>query len=149
MYNDFDRFVDVLARVTMPNENWRIEVRNDTGNPDTAWTPGRPFLQIVCDEGICNVTGKPMKWTSRKWFLSPHMTDGEIVQTALKACLTAAEHEIREKFKYRGMSIFDPHYDIEKLVELRRNPDSIKERDEIILHDEDHPCGQRHCSICQ
>jgi len=35
------------------------------------------FLQIACSSK-CNVTGEPMRWTSRKWMLSEHMTDGEI-----------------------------------------------------------------------
>jgi hypothetical protein len=73
-----------------------------------------------------------MDWRGRKWFLSEHMTDGEVVQTALMACLAASEHEIREQFKYRGVSIFDPHYDIERLVELRKDPASIKERDHVV-----------------
>jgi hypothetical protein len=60
-----------------------------------------------------------MRWNGRKWFLSNHMTRSEVVQTAFKAVLTAEEHEAREHFKYRGQSIFDPHYDVDKLVELR------------------------------
>lgn len=89
---------------------------------------GSFFLQIECDDK-CNVTGADMKWKSRKWLLSVHMTDGEIVQTAFKAVLTALEHEAREKFTYRGVTVFDPHYDIEALVELRQNPTSMKERE--------------------
>lgn len=85
------------------------------------------LLQIVCT-GTCNVTGEPLKWKSRKWFLSPHMTRGEIVQTAFKAVMTALEHEARELFKYKDVAIFDPHYDIDKLVELRSQTDALKER---------------------
>lgn len=116
----FDRLQDIYNRITMPEPYGLRFSSNDKED--------KHFLQILCKD-TCNVTGKPLIWKSRKWQLSPHMTDGEIVQTALKACLTAAEHEIREKFKYRGVSIFDPHYDIEKLVELRRQSDSIKERE--------------------
>ncbi len=57
-------------------------------------------------------------WGGRKWTISPHMTKGEIVQTALKAILAAEEHEAREKFTYRGRAIFGPHYDVDKLVDL-------------------------------
>lgn len=55
---------------------------------------------------------------SRKWRLSKYMTPSEIVQTAFKAALTAEEHEAREAFKYKGESIFGPHFDIEALHEL-------------------------------
>lgn len=85
------------------------------------------YLQIECD-GKCNITGVPMQWKGRKWKLSLHMTDGEVVQTAFMATMAAMEHEVREQFTYRSVSVFDPHYDIEKLVELRRQPDALKER---------------------
>lgn len=59
------------------------------------------------------VDGK--EWKGRKWQLSTHMTRSEIVQTALKAVLTAVEHEAREKFLYRGRAIFGPHLNVDKL----------------------------------
>lgn len=90
---------------------------------------GNFYLQVDCVEGICNVTKKPLVWSGRKWRLSINMTDGEVVQTAFMAVMAANEHEAREKFTYRGVTVFDPHYDIEKLVELRRQPDALKERD--------------------
>lgn len=86
------------------------------------------FVRVGDPNGVCNVTGKPLPWWGRKWMVSPHMTDGEIVQTLFKACETAMEHELREGFKYKGQPIFDPHYDIEKLVELRARPDALQER---------------------
>lgn len=86
------------------------------------------YLQVQCYEGRCNVTGQTKEWNGRKWQLSTHMTSSEVVQTAFKAVLTAMEHETRENFKYRDVSIFDPHYDVEKLVELRRDPASLSER---------------------
>jgi hypothetical protein len=68
------------------------------------------YLQIACSSK-CNVTGDPMRWTGRKWMLSEHMTDGELVQTAFLATKIAVEHELRETFLYRGQPIFDPHYE--------------------------------------
>lgn len=52
----------------------------------------------------------------RKWRLSLHMTKSEVVQTALKAVLTAIEHEAREEFLYRGAAVFGPHIDVDALV---------------------------------
>src|SRR4051812_41116794 len=98
-------FNDVLTRVNYPNFYFIIGVVNSVY-----------YLQIECEDK-CNVTNANITWKSRKWNLSVHMTDGEIVQTAFKAVLTATEHEVREKFTYRDAAIFDPHYDIEKLVE--------------------------------
>lgn len=115
---NLSRFEIICDRITFPK--MRIDVREKNGVP---------FLQIFC-RGECNITGEKMDWRGRKWMLSEHMTDGEIVQTAFKAILTALEHEARETFRYLGQAIFDPHFDLERLVALRTDPASIKERAE-------------------
>ncbi len=117
--DNISRFDDVLTKVNYPSFYFVVGVSN-----------GSYYMQIECNDK-CNVTDAQVRWKSRKWNLSVHMTDGEIVQTAFKACLTAIEHETREKFTYKDVPIFDPHYDIEKLVELRKQADSIKGRDQI------------------
>ncbi len=85
------------------------------------------FLQVRCS-GVCNTTGQPILWHGRKWALSTHMTRSEVVQTAFKAVVTALEHEARERFRYRGESVFDPHYDIDALVEHRKKEGALSER---------------------
>ena len=70
----------------------------------------------------------------RKWYVSPYMTESEVVQTAFKAIQTAIEHEARETFKYRGHAIYGPHFSADKLVQLcqqnaletRSTPDESK-----------------------
>lgn len=59
---------------------------------------------------------------TRKWYISCHSTRNEIVQTCLKLVLTAAEHEVRETFKYKGEAIYSPHFDPDLLVELCKLP---------------------------
>lgn len=86
------------------------------------------FLRVEYHGGRCNVTGEALSWKGRKWRLSTHMTDGEVVQTAFLAVMTALEHETRECFKFDGVSVFDPHYDIHKLVDLRRRSGALAER---------------------
>jgi len=56
---------------------------------------------------------------TRQWVVTSDMTDGAIVQTALKCVLTSIEHEAREQFTYKGARVFDPHFNIEDLVSLR------------------------------
>lgn len=58
---------------------------------------------------------------TRRWLLSPAMTDSEIVSTAFKLCLTSAEHRCREAFKYKSARIFGPHFDVNDLAELCHN----------------------------
>ncbi|PTS86452.1 hypothetical protein DBR00_02535 [Pseudomonas sp. HMWF032] len=86
-------------------------------------------LRVSCEEGTCNVSGKPLVWKGRHWLLSPHMTEGEIVQTAWLALQVAMEHEMRENFRYKGAMVFGPHFDICALAELAKSPAGIVERD--------------------
>jgi hypothetical protein len=76
------------------------------------------WLRVNDPTGTCNVNSEPAPWNGRKWRLSPHMTNGEIVQTAFKAVMTALEHEARETFKYRDAAVLGPHFDIDKWVEF-------------------------------
>lgn len=111
-------FRAIIDSITLPN-GWVPEL---VCVPDFV-------VRITDPAGTCNVTGKPMPWKGRKWVLSKWMTDGEVVQTVFMALLAAIEHEAREAFLYKGYAVLDPHYDIDKLVELRSRPDALKERD--------------------
>lgn len=73
------------------------------------------YLQVQC----YSCTDGTLQWSGRKWRLSYHMTATELVNTAFKAYLAALEHEYREQFLYRGTAIYNPHRDVDALVELR------------------------------
>ena len=69
-----------------------------------------------------SLPGHPMhSWTSRKWHLSAYMTESEVVQTALKAAITAEDHEAREAFHYLGLRPFQPHIPLTALLEVCSN----------------------------
>lgn len=77
------------------------------------------LLQIIfMDVDVENPDLGPVPQHCRKWYVSPYSTESEIVETAWKAVKTAMEHEVREKFMYRGRRIFSPHFDVNKLVDL-------------------------------
>lgn len=78
---------------------------------------GGVFLQAHYEERDVYTLALSRQYT-RKWLLSPEMTDTEIVMTALKCCITSTEHRCREMFLYRGKRIFGPHQDIEDLWRL-------------------------------
>lgn len=56
------------------------------------------------------------------------MCKNEIVTTAFKAVMTAMEHEVRENFRYRGASIFNPHMDPDKLVDFVSDDANMQSR---------------------
>lgn len=112
-------FAKITDQIELPF-GWRVIVEV---TPEADY-----FMRVLAENVTDNVTGKPMTWKGRKWPLSLHMTDGEVVQTAFLAMMTAIEHEARETFLFQGVAVFDPHYDIYKLVELRSRADALKER---------------------
>ena len=79
---------------------------------------GGTFLQACYWEADSTNPGILEPQFTRKWLLSPHMTDSEIVFTAFKCCLTSAEHRCRENFHFRDQQIMSPHLSIYDLVVL-------------------------------
>ncbi len=102
-------FKDIIRQIQF--DPWAIVLGKDGD---------RYYLQVQSDEGICNVTGAPMSWKGRKWPLSPHMTETEVVNTAFLAVLGAMQHEVCEKFFYKGVTVYDPHIRIEDRVAIRK-----------------------------
>ncbi len=97
-----------------------------------------PYFQIKF-QAPCNMTGEMSTQSCRKWMLSLHMCDEEVVNTVYKAVEAAVMHEMREQFKWNDQPIYRPHVDIHILHELSStNP--IDKRDEPF---ETHDFGKR------
>jgi len=62
-------------------------------------------------------TNKFAEQHTRKWLISPEMTDSEIVRTIFKLCSTSMEHRLRENFLFNGRRVFGPHIHIATLWE--------------------------------
>lgn len=120
-----ERFEKDLADVRY--KDWELRVKMDGT---------RPYLQVgFWEHDTTSPCGEKTYQSCRKWFLSPHMTKSEVVQTAFKAILSAEEHEVREKFTYKGKNIFGPHFHVDALAglcehgiaDLREAPLFVKE----------------------
>lgn len=84
---------------------------------DNKYENGRIFLQIIYF-GKCNKTGEIEEWHGRKFYLSDHMTDDEIVKTCFVAFKSAVEHEIMEGFTVDEKVLFNPHLNFEELLKI-------------------------------
>lgn len=89
----------------------RLRIQRDCLYPLT----GRVFLQVVYD-APCTKTGNMQEWHGRKWYLSEHMTEDEVIKTAYAAFKAAVEHEVMEGFKICGTVLFNPHVDYKALL---------------------------------
>lgn len=79
------------------------------------------YLQVrffEADNEVPQGMGRLIAQHGRKWYISPHSTEGEVIQTALSAVFWAMEHEVREQFKVDGKAIFGPHLDINQLLRV-------------------------------
>jgi hypothetical protein len=76
---------------------------------------GRIFLQATY-RAKCTVTGEEKEWRGRKWYLSDHMTEDEIIKTAFAAFEAAVRHEILEGFTVGSRRLFNPHADFRALL---------------------------------
>lgn len=104
-----DRFRDVLSRIAY--KGWVFNLGGDNG---------RHWLQVEFYVSALDAQGhaEPGVQKGRKWLLSEHMTESEIVQTAFKAVLSAEEHETREQFLVEGVPVLGPHFDLFALAAL-------------------------------
>lgn len=60
------------------------------------------------------------------------MAVSELVRTAYKAVQTAMMHELDEKFKYKGVAIYDPHRNVDLLVEIAGRDDAVDDRENML-----------------
>lgn len=109
---------------------WTIEIKLE-GNLSQG---GRPFIQLSVDErsdATLDPTGKTTErtpWKSAKRYLSYHMCRQEIVGAVMGLITDAEMHEVREWFRYRNASIFNPHLDPDALVTIARKASSFNVR---------------------
>lgn len=114
---------------------WTLHIGRDiTSN-------SRPYLQVCVSEAaeasLSPFDGTRTAWRGGKRYLSARMCRQEIVGACFGAIRDAEEHEMKEWFRYRRRSIYNPHLDPDALAEvavrknmnLRDNAMSMTETD--------------------
>jgi len=106
-----DRFRDVLSRLRYKDWTFRLGIE-----PRGYWLR----VEFQAPDTDAAGQGEAEIQRGRKWLLSEHMTESEIVQTAFKAVLAAEEHEAREQFTVEGVAVLGPHLDLFGLIALHK-----------------------------
>lgn len=102
----------------------------------------RPYVQLevsTLSDATLDPTGKSIErtpWKSGKRYLSEHMCSQEIVGAVLGLIQDAEMHEVREWFRYRGASIYNPHLDPDVLVQVARKASSFVTRENAMSMEE-------------
>ncbi|TAJ97178.1 MAG: hypothetical protein EPO10_17720 [Reyranella sp.] len=116
---------EIVSSITY-KPDWAIKVGKDGD---------RLFLQATV-AGEDSVTACPTVWKTGKRYLSLHMSRQEVVGAVFGLIKDAEEHEMREWFRYRGASIFNPHLDPDVLAEVARKKASFVFRENAMSMEE-------------
>jgi len=100
---------DILDDITLPN-GWVFRTQSVTTDQSKGWN-----LQIIFWARDSEPPYDAKEQHCRKWYVSQHSTVTEVVRTAYKAGIAALEHEFDETFKYKNVSIYNPHINVEAL----------------------------------
>ena len=103
----------IIERISMNlfGQTFNVRAEKDNKGGD------RIFVQITY-ESPCNKTGEVKEWHGRKWYLSEHMTEDEIIKTCFAAFKATVEHETMEAFKVDDIILFNPHINYEELLKI-------------------------------
>lgn len=63
-------------------------------------------------------SGKLELQKCRKWFVSQHSVDSEVIRSCFLAIRQAEEHELCEHFHYKGHQVYNPHLDMNSMAEF-------------------------------
>jgi hypothetical protein len=97
---DQQRLKEILQKVDIPGYQFLCHRVADA------------FAIQVCKVETNCLTGTPEEMTGRLWWISPGASTAEVVRTAFKAALTWEEHELRERFRYEGQQVLNPHFEL-------------------------------------
>jgi hypothetical protein len=123
------RVCDIIEQITY-KPGWSINVGLDKD---------RYYIQVACStdssDSLDSVGGdlsRRTAWKGAKHYLSPFMCNQEVVGVAFKAIRDAEEHEMREWFRFRGRSIYNPHLDPEALAALASRKENFVFREDAM-----------------
>lgn len=102
--------------------NWFINVYAGKSNV-------KAYIQIEVKEAIDSVTWAVTDWKSGKRNVSEWMCKQEIVGMIFGMIQSAEIHEMREWFRYKGASIYNPHLDPDKLAKFADQKENFNCRD--------------------
>lgn len=123
----------IVAAITY-KPGWHVLFLTDAGP--------MPYVQIEVDESTeaaidaAKRDGSRQAWRSGRKFLSEAMCRQEIVGAVFGMIQDAESHEMREWFRYRGASIYNPHLDPDALVPVARKKASFVTRENAMTMEE-------------
>jgi hypothetical protein len=130
-----------------PAEKWKeFQSKLDEISYKPGWyirtgiEPGRMWVQVGVTEdaeiSFDPIEGKKVPWRGVKLYLSQHMCRQEIVSLVYHAIERAELHEVKEWFRYKSRSIYNPHLDPDVLAEVAKWAKNFNVRENAMTMDE-------------
>lgn len=92
-------FMDRTFRLLEKGDGWLLQMQYM--EPDVEKPGSEPLLQ-----------------GTRKWYISPYMTESEIVETAWACVCRSQIHVASEHFTYFGRRVYSQHFDVHGRLRL-------------------------------
>lgn len=131
-----EEMFEIVSAITY-KPGWHIGFYAVAGDPNEL-----PYVQLTVDEtsdaslDSCSRDGKRTPWSSGRRYLTRAMCRQEIVGTVFGLIDGAEKHEMREWFRYRGASIYNPHLDPDALVAVAKRAVSFNLRENAMTMEE-------------
>jgi hypothetical protein len=106
---NLQRIIEILNHVTFNpfkiKFEWRVLEKGDGF-----------LIQLTSVIPDCEIDNELSEQRGGKHYISSHATDNEVYFKAFKACKDYLDHELHENFYVNDVRLFDPHIDIEDLM---------------------------------
>ena len=73
------------------------------------------------EEDVDKPGSEPVLQSTRKWYISPFMTESEVVETAWACVCRSMLHVASEHFTYMGRRVYSQHFDVHTRLEMCAN----------------------------
>lgn len=93
------KFMDRTFRLLDKGDGWLLQMQYM--EPDVDSSNPEPVLQ-----------------STRKWYISPFMTESEVVETAWACVCRSMMHVASEHFTYLGRRVYSQHFDVQARLEM-------------------------------
>lgn len=70
------------------------------------------------EEDVVNPGTGAVEQKTRKWYVSPYMTESELVETCWAMVVRSQMHVTAEHFMYKGRRVYSPHFDVNARIQL-------------------------------
>ena len=96
----FEQLNSILNKIKY--KDWKLIAQNYTDCYVIKW--------VFLDKDVTNPYDHNLyEQHCRKWFISKHSTESEVIRSAYLAVIQAEMHEAAEQFQFNDVRLFDPH----------------------------------------